>query len=89
MPGIDPGPLDGPPVGSTEKVTRIRAYAEAHGIDLSASYAYGDSIADVPMLRSVGHPRVVNPDRPLATAAREMGWPVYHWMSSNGSTPSR
>jgi len=83
------GELDGLPVGQEEKARRIREYAEREDIDLSVSFAYGDSIADVPMLRSVGHPGVVNPDRPLATAAREMGWPVYHWMSSNGSTPSR
>jgi HAD superfamily hydrolase (TIGR01490 family) len=83
------GELDGLPVGQEEKARRIREYAEREDIDLSESFAYGDSIADVPMLRSVGNPGVVNPDRPLATAAREMGWPVYRWMSRNGSTPSR
>ncbi len=83
------GELDGPPVGEEEKARRMNEYAEREDIDLSKSFAYGDSIADVPMLRSVGNPGVVNPDRLLATAAREMGWPVYRWTSSNGSNTSR
>jgi hypothetical protein len=50
--------------------------AEAEDIDLSASYAYSDSITDVPMLETVGHPVVVNPDRDLARAAIEREWEV-------------
>lgn len=52
----------------------MEAFAAEHGIDLSASYAYSDSISDLPMLRAVGHPVVVNPDPPLAEIAREEGW---------------
>ncbi|MFQ5414064.1 MAG: HAD family hydrolase, partial [Phycisphaerae bacterium] len=59
------GALDGPPIGRAEKATRIRMFAKTHDIDLTRSYAYGDSIADLPMLEAVGHPHVVNPDRPL------------------------
>ena len=44
------GELDGPPVGSSEKATRIKAFAHRESVDLAASYAYGDSIADLPML---------------------------------------
>src|SRR5438067_68317 len=46
------------------------------GIDLAASWAYSDSYTDLPMLEVVGHPVVVNPDRPLLKVARERGWPV-------------
>ena len=28
------------------------------------------------MLRAVGHPSVVNPDRDLARVAKEEGWPI-------------
>ncbi len=73
------GELDGPPVGSAEKARRIRDYAEAKGIDLSSSHAYGDSIADVPMLECVGHPHAVNPDWSLASTARRQGWPIHDW----------
>lgn len=58
------------------KAEAMRALALRAGIDLAASYAYSDSITDAPMLRAVGHPVAVNPDRELARLAREQGWPV-------------
>jgi HAD superfamily hydrolase (TIGR01490 family) len=59
-----------------QKAAAIRAMAAADGIDLEASYAYSDSITDEPMLRVVGHPVAVNPDRELAKLARAEGWEV-------------
>jgi HAD superfamily hydrolase (TIGR01490 family) len=73
------GELDGPPIGEKEKARRIRQFAERHGIDLAKSHAYGDSIADLPMLETVGHPHVVNPDKALASRAAARGWPVHRW----------
>jgi HAD superfamily hydrolase (TIGR01490 family) len=58
------------------KAEKIRAIADREGIDLSASYAYSDSITDLPMLEAVGHPVAVNPDKELAREARERGWEV-------------
>ena len=58
------------------KAQALRELAEAQGIDLAASYAYSDSESDLPMLRAVGHPVVVNPDAALARAAREEGWEI-------------
>jgi phosphoserine phosphatase len=54
----------------------MRELAQAEAIDLEASYAYSDSESDLPMLRAVGHPVVVNPDADLARAAREEGWEI-------------
>ena len=48
----------------------MREVAEREGIDLAASYAYSDSESDLPMLRAVGHPVVVNPDAELARGSR-------------------
>ncbi|SPT54285.1 Phosphoserine phosphatase [Actinomyces bovis] len=59
-----------------EKVVALREDAERHGIDLSRSWAYSDSISDLPMLEAVGHPVATNPDRELRAAAAERGWPV-------------
>jgi HAD superfamily hydrolase (TIGR01490 family) len=56
------------------KADAIREYAASHDIDLNASYAYSDSITDVPMLEAVGHPVTVNADRDLAKCAEEHGW---------------
>ena len=58
------------------KAQALRELAEAQGIDLAASYAYSDSESDLPMLRAVGHPVVVNPDAELARVAREEGWEI-------------
>ena len=52
--------------------------AERERIDLAASYAYSDSESDLPMLRVVGHPIVVNPDAELRGIAAAEGWEVIH-----------
>ncbi len=58
------------------KAEAIREVAERDGIDLAESYAYSDSMTDLPMLEAVGHPVAVNPDRELARTARERGWDI-------------
>ena len=68
------GRFDGPFVYGPGKVEAMQAFAVEHGIDLSESYAYSDSLSDLPMLRAVGHPVAVNPDPALAEIAREEGW---------------
>jgi HAD superfamily hydrolase (TIGR01490 family) len=70
------GGLDGPFVYGKGKVVAMEEYAATHEIDLSASFAYSDSLSDLPMLRAVGNPVAVNPDPPLAEIAREEGWRV-------------
>ncbi len=51
-------------------------FAAEREIDLSQSYFYSDSISDLPMLKLVGHPRLVNPDRLLRRHARRHGGPI-------------
>jgi HAD superfamily hydrolase (TIGR01490 family) len=60
------------------KVISMRELAEREGIDLAASHAYSDSESDLPMLRAVGRPVVVNPDADLRRIALEEGWEVLH-----------
>lgn len=59
-----------------QKVVALQEDAAAHGIDLERSWAYSDSVSDEPMLRAVGHPVAVNPDRDLRRLAAREGWPV-------------
>jgi HAD superfamily hydrolase (TIGR01490 family) len=59
------------------KADAVKVLAATHDIDLGESYAYSDSINDLPLLELVGHPIAVNPDADLKRAAREHGWPVY------------
>src|SRR4029450_10532147 len=68
------GEMDGPFVYGKGKVEAMRQFAEKHEIDMDASYAYSDSVSDLPMLRSVGHAVVVNPDADLMEIARQESW---------------
>src|SRR5918912_996111 len=74
--GVYTGRPDGPFTYREGKAQAIRQMAASEGIDLDESYAYSDSESDLPMLRAVGHPVVVNPDAELARVARDEGWEV-------------
>jgi HAD superfamily hydrolase (TIGR01490 family) len=58
------------------KASQVRELAARRGYQLGDCYAYSDSVTDLPMLETVGHPRAVNPDRALRRIARERHWPV-------------
>lgn len=74
--GIYTGQLDGTMLhGEGKKTTALRLAAE-RGIDMSRSFAYGDSANDIPILSSVGHACAINPEPRLRLHAAEAGWPV-------------
>ena len=56
------------------KAEAIEKLAADVGIELDGSFAYTDSITDLPMLEAVGNPVVVNPDKNLKQLAIERGW---------------
>jgi phosphoserine phosphatase len=64
---------------AAHKAEAIREMAVREGLDLASSYAYSDSVTDLPMLDLVGHPVAVNPDRELARIAREREWEVRYF----------
>lgn len=70
------GQLGGPFIYGPGKAQAIEKLASDQGYDLDRSYAYSDSISDLPMMELVGHPVAVNPDSELAAIARERGWPI-------------
>jgi HAD superfamily hydrolase (TIGR01490 family) len=74
--GVYTGAPEGPFVYGEGKAAAMREMAEGEGIDLAESWAYSDSASDLPMLRTVGHPVVVNPDANLARIARDEGWEI-------------
>jgi HAD superfamily hydrolase (TIGR01490 family) len=77
---VQDGVYTGRPAGyfvyGAEKARAVEDLAAREAIDLSSSYAYSDSESDLPMLRVVGHPVAVNPDRALAAVARAEGWEI-------------
>ena len=58
------------------KAEAIKSLAEELDIDLEGSFAYSDSVTDLPMLKVVGHPVVVNPDKVLRRLATDHGWQI-------------
>src|SRR5262249_44172009 len=75
--------VDGKYTGQLERYAYAEVKAEAikelageHGLDLTASYAYSDSVTDLPMLEAVGNPVAVNPDRDLRREAEKREWQI-------------
>ncbi len=73
------GGIDGDFAWATGKLAAVRRWAAAAGVDLAKSHAYSDSVFDMPLLRAVGHPHAVNPDRRLRAAATVQRWPIENW----------
>lgn len=61
------------------KARAVVTMARKMRLDLSQSWAYGDSAQDSWMLASVGNPVAVNPTPALARIAWKRTWPVLHW----------
>lgn len=82
------GLLDRPPLAGDRKADAVREFARENGVDLEASFAYADSMDDLPMLEAVGRPAAVNPDGRLLEAALERGWDVYRWKGLEPFVPA-
>ncbi|HUS16411.1 MAG TPA: HAD family hydrolase [Chloroflexia bacterium] len=63
------------PYGDT-KALLIRHFAEAHGVNFDASYAYADHHSDEAVLALFGHPVVINPKPNMQAIATGRQWPT-------------
>lgn len=61
------------------KADAMKDLAAREGVDLGASFGYSDSITDLPLLETIGHPVAVNPDKDLRKVAVERGWGIEEW----------
>jgi HAD superfamily hydrolase (TIGR01490 family) len=77
--GVWTGYLATPPLVDEARAAWLGRYAEENGIDLSRSYAYGDSHSDRPWLELVGNPQAVNPDPYLFRHAKRRHWRIHRW----------
>jgi putative phosphoserine phosphatase / 1-acylglycerol-3-phosphate O-acyltransferase len=80
------GGLDGNFVWATGKLEAVRRWAGPHQVSLTESYAYSDSIYDLPLLSAVGHPVAVNPDPRLRAFATVRRWPLL-WLDVPPGVP--
>jgi HAD superfamily hydrolase (TIGR01490 family) len=63
------------------KITRTRSWLAEQGLSLEAfahSWFYGDSVNDIPILKTVKHPVATNPDARLLKEAQS-----HHWLVLN------
>ena len=74
--GLLTGKLNGPLCMGDHKRYLVKRLSQKNGIDLKASYAYGDHHSDLPLLELVGFPHAVVPDSRLMRIAREKSWPI-------------
>ncbi len=80
--GILTGTTRGKLVYAKEKETRLRSYCKKHGYSEADAYYYGDSFTDEHVMKAVGHPIAVDPDKRLLKIALKNGWTI---MSRNRS----
>ena len=73
------GRLDGGFVWGMGKLSAVKRWVQESRIDLSECHAYSDSVFDIPLLTSVGHPHALNPDPRLAVVAKAKRWPIEYW----------
>jgi HAD superfamily hydrolase (TIGR01490 family) len=74
--GILTGKLVGKTLHGKAKRKAVRGLAKDRNISLKRSFAYSDSVNDLPMLTAVGNPNCINPDVALRYYAKEAGWPI-------------
>ena len=69
------------------KVDYARDICREHGLGLQEAGYYGDSLADIPLLQSVGFPVTINPGPELESLAIRNAWPVLGWRVHKTSNP--
>ena len=79
------GDLEAPPPAGEARGTLLEEYAAKNGIVLGDSFAYADSLSDLPMMELVGTPVAINPDARLSAVAGQRGWRVERWTMPPGN----
>jgi HAD superfamily hydrolase (TIGR01490 family) len=92
------GRLATPIMHGPEKLARVQRLSADLGADLSTSWAFSDSINDLPLLSAVGWPVAVNADHKLREVAASRGWltiqsaddrPENRWAAQWGTAAGR
>lgn len=81
------GRFDGVPAFGEGKHRKTAEYMKETGIDPGKCSFYTDSHYDLPLLRRIGEPAAVNPDRRLRREAERQNWRIFNYtatLSRNG-----
>ncbi len=76
--GVYTGKINEPLCFGKGKASLVKEFIDREhaDIDFGASYAYADSISDLPVFEMVGHPVAAYPDKRLMALAKKRGWKV-------------
>ena len=76
--GVCSGMIEGPLCFGENKAIFLQQFIENAKLDINfgASFAYADSVTDVPILEMVGHPVATYPDKKLLQIACHVGWQI-------------
>ena len=74
--GVLTGELVGAPLHGKAKRKAAKKLAQERGIALGKSWAYSDSVNDLPLLTLVKHAVAVNPDKALTKYAEAANWQI-------------
>ncbi|MBN1923837.1 MAG: HAD family hydrolase [Nanoarchaeota archaeon] len=74
--GVYTGVIKSPSMIGEDRAVIVKKLAKKYNVDLSKSFAYGDSFNDKEVLKIVGNPFVVNPDDFMRKTARKKNWKV-------------
>jgi phosphoserine phosphatase/nucleoside-diphosphate-sugar epimerase len=83
--GVLTGYLAQPPLVDEARAAWLTQWARENEIDLTGSYGYGDSHADLAWLELLGNPSAVNPDSNLAREALRRRWSIRDWARARGA----
>jgi HAD superfamily hydrolase (TIGR01490 family) len=86
--GLWTGKIVGPAMSGKAKCEAMKKFAGERGMELAESYAYGNSLADGPMLAAAGRAQVINPGKDMAALANRANWPIWHWHQEKRLVPA-
>jgi HAD superfamily hydrolase (TIGR01490 family) len=71
------GKVDGLISYGENKLILVKKMMTDRGLSWTGSWAYTDDASDLPLLKAVDHPAVINPHQRLRDIAKQEAWPIY------------
>ena len=78
--GVFTGEMLGKPMYGKNKVEELKKYFISRKMDSIETWAYSDHHSDLELLAFSSHPIVINPNKILASIAKDRNWPSYNFI---------
>jgi HAD superfamily hydrolase (TIGR01490 family) len=74
--GLYTGTIKYGPAYADEKAFAAKRFIKTNGLSLKGSFAYSDSVSDLPLMFLVDNPIAVCPDKALKRVSKKMNWVI-------------